>query len=242
MSTALLSVLSSSLALWGIGKIAGRLTYMGDDVDAGEHANSIPYSRFCKLAKTGDLILTSSTAITSVSRMVSRSIWSHCGIVWKDPRTHRLFEWSSHNSSENVCNTEGLANFGGTQLVPLSYLASDNGCLFWRRVEMSDVQRAKLNTYIENTKYKVNFSDPMEFVAMLTPLTAKLFNGYGSGMACCHTVAASYIAAEVIALDRHITQFTPTSFSDSGDVAWQVPVDDHMNMVVGFDTTDLIRL
>lgn len=241
MST-LLSALGSSLAMWGIGKIANRMTYMGDDVDDGEHALSVSYAKFSKTAKTGDLILTSSTAITSVYRMVSRSIWSHCGIVWKDPKTGVLYEWSSHNPTENVCNTKGIDHFGGTQLVPLSYLASDNGCLFWRRVDLSKVQQDKLNRYIESTKYRVNFSDPAEFIAMLTPVTAKFLNGFGSGMACCHTVATSYIAADVIALDRHITQFHPASFSDTGDVSWQVPVDDKVRMVVGFDTRDLIDL
>ena len=240
--SALLSILGSSLAMWGMGKIANRMTYMGDDVDDGEYAQSISYSKFSKMAKTGDLILTSASAITSVSRMISKSIWSHCGIVWKDPKTGKLYEWSSHNHSEDVHNTEGIVNFGGTQLVPLSYLASDNGCLFWRRVNLSVDQQDKLNKYVEATKYKVTFSDSLEFVAMLTPVTAKLFNGFGSGMACCHTVAASYIAANVIALDRHITQFTPSSFSDTGDVSWQVPVDDHVYMVVGFDTRDLINL
>lgn len=233
-------ILGSALVLYGLGKAAHRFTFMGEDIMAGGNVESVSYSTFRERAKTGDLVLTSSTAITSVSRMVTQSIWSHCGVVWQD-RDGSLYEWSSHSEGEGVPNTIGRP-FGGAQLVPLDYLASDNGTIYWRPIGLNAAQRKCVDKMVDEFKYGVKFSDTPEFLSYFGPIMAKAFNGFGAGMACSHLVATTYIAANAIALDRHITQYTPKTFSDSGDAEWLVEVSERVKMVVGFDTSRLISL
>ena len=234
-------LLGAALMAYGFGKVVDRFSYMGDDIVSGGEVETVSYAKFVAKARTGDLILTSSTAITSLSRVVTKSIWSHCGIVWKRPEDGVLFEWSSHNDAEGVPNTAGRP-FAGAQLVPLDYLAADNGAIYWRAVELDKVQRSDVCAVVDRLKYRVGFSDTPEFLAYFGPVMARLFNGFGSGMACSHLVAATYMAANAMALDRHLTQFTPKTFSESGDAGWLVEVAPRVSMVVGFDTSRMVRL
>lgn len=232
---------AGGLTAAALGALVYRMSYMGDDLASGEHSESISYSEFVQHAQTGDLILTSGAALTSMSRVVTKSIWSHCGMVYKDKKTGVFYEWSSHNSSENLPNTSGTP-CGGTQLVPLDYLASDNGFLHWRRVHLEDWQREKIYQVVDMLKYNIGFSQIPEFFAYFGPAMASTFNGFGTGMVCSHTVALTYITAEAVALDRELSQYAPTSFSDTGDATWLVPVDERVKMIIGFDTSRLIKL
>jgi len=221
-----------------VGGLARTITYLGDDLDSSTGpAISVSYSKFKQRAKSGDLILTSCP--TSVSRVVTKSLWSHCGIIWRDPETDVMYEWSSHMREEGVMNTQG-DRFGGCQLVPLDYLASSNGTVFWRQVRLDPNQRQKLDDFIGKMKYTVEFSAYPEFLAYFGPVMAKIFNGFGTGMVCSHTVAVTYMAIEAMANDRHLSQYCPETFAPTGDASWLVPISPYVNIVVGFDTSRLI--
>lgn len=225
------------MAVGGLGK---AITYLGDDIDSPNGpVSSVSFTEFKKKARTGDMIFTACP--TSVSRVFTKSMWSHCGIVWRDPTTNDIYEWSSHMAGEGLPNTL-KAKFGGAQLVPLYHLAADNGTVYWRPIYMTKEQRKKVNEYVEKMKYQVEFSAYPELAAYLGPIPAKIFNGFGTGMVCSHIVASTYLYADVLALDRHVTQFAPETFSPSGDASWNVPVCPHVSIVVSFDMSKLISL
>lgn len=237
------TVFAAGVAAAVLAKALHSMTYWGDDVAYGGHVESVPYSEFAAKAKSGDLILTSGMAFTSVSRLFTKSIWSHCGIVWRDPKTGALYEWSSHNGGEEVLNDRGPSRpVSGTQLVPLEYLAADNGCICWRPVDLDDSQRKRLGEVIDALKYRVEFASIPEWVAHMGGVMKLLFENSGWGMLCSHTVALTYAAIDAIALDRGMTGFVPKTFSDEGDAVWQVPVSDTVKYVVGFDTKSLVNL
>lgn len=231
-------MLGGGLMAMAVGGLARGITYLGDDLDSSSGpAVSVSYATFQQRAKSGDLLLTSCP--TSISRVVTKSIWSHCGIVWRDPKTDAMYEWSSHMGNEGVMNTRG-ESFAGSQLVPLDYLAADNGTVFWRQVHLDRGQREKLNLFVEKMQYKIEFSSLPELMAYFGPVAAKIFNGFGTGMVCSHTVAATYMAIEALANDKHLSQYCPETFSPTGDASWLVPVSPHVNIVIGFDTSRLI--
>jgi hypothetical protein len=223
------------------GGVVYRLSYMGDDLSTGGHSDSISFSHFKKQAKTGDLILTSGAALTSVSRMVTESIWSHCGMLYIDKETGMFYEWSSHNKDEGVENSMHTP-WNGAQLVPLDYLVSDNGFIHWRPIQLEDSQREKIYQIVEKLKYTVGFSQIPEFLAYFGPYMAKLFSGFGTGLVCSHLVALTYISIEALALDRQLSLFAPADFADTGNATWLVPVESRLKMVVGYDTSRLISL
>lgn len=229
------AVLGASLT----AAVTGLLTYGLSFMEDFNLPSPIPYQEFIRQSRTGDILLTASTEITSVTRLITRSMYSHCGILYKDD-VGGLYEWSSHAAGEGVMNTSGKA-FGGAQLVPLSYLASDNGTVFWKRVHLSARQRSKVQEVIRLMAYKTEFSQSPEFLAFLGGLFAKVFNGFGTGMVCSHTVAITYMAAEAISKDRNLTQYYPETFSDEGSVDWLVPTS-KTRMILGCDTTKLINL
>ena len=238
MESLLSSMLGGSLMAMAVGGIANSITYLGDDLDTSDAlVETVPYSTFLKKARTGDLILTSCP--TSVSRIATKSLWSHCGILWRDPNTNIMYEWSAHMGDEKVMNTSGKY-FDGCQLVPLDYLASDNGAIFWRQVSLDRQQRQKMDEFVDTIKYTVEFSQLPELLAYMGPTAGKIFNGFGTGMVCSHIVAATYMAVDAIANDRHLSQYSPETFSSTGDASWLVPVSSKANMVVGFDTSRLI--
>jgi hypothetical protein len=233
-------LLGGSLAALAVSSLAHAFSYLGDDL---ERNPSVTYAAFKQKAKTGDLILTSNTSLLTLSRVVTQSPWSHCGILYEDPETGTLYEWSAHNPLEEVVNTKGLKGFGGAQLVPLDFLASDYGGFFWRPLKkFGKEERAKLQAVIDALAYQVKFPDVMEFGAFLGGPFAKALNGSSGGLACSHLVALSYMAAGAMVNDRHITQFVPSSFDVEGDAKWLLPVSPHTYMVTGYDTSRLIRL
>jgi hypothetical protein len=245
-------LLKGGLVALAIGGLTEMVTYMGDDIDDPSDDNpivSVPYSEFAEKAKTGDLLLISCP--TSMTRMFTKSLWSHCGIVWR-PRPHHghgqmmmststIYEWSSHRIGEQVMNSIGKP-FNGTQFVPLDYLAADNGAIYWRPVSLTEEQRDRLYEFTDAMAYKVSFSEYPEFAAYLGSAAAEVFNGFGTGMVCSHTVAATYMSIDALALDRHLSQYSPETFSPTGDARWLVPVDEQVKMVVGFDTSRLVSL
>lgn len=233
-------ILGGGLLAMAVGGLGKAITYLGDDIDSPNGpVSSVSYTEFKRKAKTGDMIFTSCP--TSISRVFTKSMWSHCGMVWRDPETDEIYEWSSHMADEGLPNSSG-EKFGGTQLVPLFHLAADNGTVYWRPIHLSSAQRKKVYEFVEKTKYKVEFSSYPEFAAYLGRIPAKLFNGFGTGMVCSHTVAATYLFADALALDRHLTQFAPETFSPSGDASWTVPVAPCVSMVVSYDMSELISL
>jgi hypothetical protein len=230
-------LLRASLVTLALGSAAQAITYLDDKMGDGWDVPSISYRDFMAQVQTGDLILTSSTSITSMTRMWTHSLWSHVGMVYRDDK---LYEWSAHNESESMTNSRGVV-CGGPQLVPLENLVAESGTVFWRRVNMTTEQRANINDVVDRLAYKLQFSDNVEFLSYLGWPFSRIFAGYGGGMACPHVVAATYMAVGVMNLDRDISIYTPESFSDTGDAKWNVPVG-LTNMVVGFDTTSLVHL
>lgn len=237
MASTLLPLVGMGLAL---GEAIQTLTYLDDHIAEGwDVPKSVPYREFAGLVRTGDLILTSSTSITSMTRMFTKSLWSHVGMAYVGG-DGRLFEWSSHNGSENIDNSAGVV-CGGPQLVPMERLAAESGTVFWRPVRMTDAQRDAVPAVVEKFAYRLRFSDNVEFLSYLGWPFSKIFAGYGGGMACPHIVASTYASVGALMLDRDISLYTPESFSDTGDARWIVPVG-ITSMVMGFDATRLVRL
>jgi hypothetical protein len=233
-------LLPASIITVALGKIAESITYLDDSIGEGWDVHSVPYSEFKSKVKTGDLILTSSTSIMSITRLWTKSLWSHTGIAYIRKKDGKLYEWSSHNEKEKIANTLGVV-CGGPQLVQMDQLAAENGTIYWRPVNMEDKQRDAIDKVITDFAYKLHFSDGLELLSYAGWPFSKIFAGYGGGMACTHIVAATYTAIGVMNLDRDISLYTPESFSDSGDAKWNVSVG-LTKMVVGYDTSRLVNL
>lgn len=257
------AILGGCLAALAAGGIAHALTYISDDIAvAPESIPSISFEDFEATARTGDLLLTSSTSITSVSRLLTGSLWSHCGILYIDDsndvlltttttttttttrrRTRSsMYEWSSHSPGEQVYDRNGMRGINGTQLVPLSYLAADNGTVFWRRVALTDEQRDDIASLVRKMYGKIAFSEALSFAACIGGPIGHVFNDYGIGMACSHVVASTYAFANALLLDRPLTQYTPETFSDTGDARWTADVE-KTRMITNFNAKrGLIKL
>lgn len=229
-------VLGGGLAALAAGGLAYALSYSEDDVHVT--TDSVNYADFRKQCKTGDLILTSNTSLICLTRAWLHCTWSHCGILVKGTDGN-LYEWSAHASFEGIKNTIDHPQ-GGAQLVSLDQLIADNGGIFWRQVALSKAKRKVIAKFVETMAYSVPFSELPQMLSFLGgPLS--LFSDYGIGMVCSHVTAATYLAAEAIALDRNITAYTPQSFSDDGDASWLVPTSP-VKMVLGGDMSRLIKL
>jgi hypothetical protein len=233
------NILRASLIVAVLGKIAGALTYLDDSMGEGWDVESVPYSQFSAEVKTGDLLLTSSTSVYSINRMMSNSLWSHVGMAYRGD-DGIIYEWSAHNSVEDIDNSKGI-NWGGPQLVPLDHLVAESGTVFWRPVVLTEDQRSHIGMLVDKFAYKLPFSNYAEFLSYLGWPFSKFFAGYGGGMACPHIVALTYVSIGAIRLDRDISLYTPESLSDTGDAKWNAPVG-ITSMVVGFDATRLVRL
>jgi hypothetical protein len=233
-------LLGGSLTALAISGITGAFLFLGDDL---ERNPSVPWHVFCEKARTGDVILTSNTSVLTVSRVVTRSAWTHCGILYRDEESGSLYEWSAHTAAEGVINERGDTSEGGAQLVPLEFQASSYGGFFWRPMrEFRKRERARLSESIKALAHQAEFSDLYELGALLGGPFASAFNGSSGGMLCSHVVALSYMAAGAIANDRHITQFVPDTFGPDGDAAWLLPVSPVAYSVTGCDTGRLIKL
>jgi hypothetical protein len=238
----MMAVAAAAIVAASVGRIAQAISYLDDGIGEGDDVQlSVPYSEFEREARDGDLLLTSSTEITSMTRMVTSSLWSHTGMVYRVGDV--ICEWSAHNESEEIGNTIGIPS-GGPQLVPVENLVAVSGTVFWRpALALSDAQRAGVGSVVRQLAYKLRFSDSIEFLAYAGWPFSKIFAGYGGGMACPHVVAATYAAIGALDLDRNLALYTPESFSESGDALWK-PRDlfGGIRMVVGYDATRLIRL
>lgn len=230
-------IIGGSLITMALGTAAEAITYLDDSMGEGWDVPSVTYRDFITNVKTGDLILTSSTQITSPTRIITKSLWSHVGIAYFD-ENNSLYEWSSHIESEGIDNSIGTV-CGGPQLVPMERLAVESGTIFWRPVHTIDAER--IRAVVRQFAYKLRFSAKLEFFAYAGWPFSKIFAGHGGGMACPHIVAATYAGSGELELDRDLSLYTPESFSDTGDAKWNVAVG-QTRMVVGFDATSLVRL
>jgi hypothetical protein len=236
----------------GLAGVYRLFSHMGDDLVT--EAPTVAYEELERRrggkGATGDLLLTSNTLITSSpTKIGTRSPWTHCGILYVNEQDNNsLFEWGCHSGREGILNSRGERGFRGAQLVPLPYLMADNGCAFWRPVEMSREDRQKIKDVVARLDHKIDFVNVAEFGAVLGGPFERAFNGFSPGMACSHLVAATYMAAGVIANDRHITQFLPQTFAatppdDDGAAQWLVDVSPHIYQILGApDGGGLIRV
>ena len=229
----------SGLGTFAIGALMNALAYMDDCIGEGLDVKSVPYREFADNVSTGDLIFTSSTSNTSITRMITHSLWSHVGIAYHD-HNGRLYEWSSHNEAEGITNSLGIT-YGGPQLIPMENLVAESGTIFWKQVRLTDAQRRTVRTTIKQYAYKLGFSSYVEFASYFAKPLASMFSGYKGGMACSHIVATTCAAAGAIEIDKDIAAYTPQCLSDTGDAKWLVPVGT-TKMVVGFDATSLVAL
>lgn len=229
---------AAALVALALGGLAQWATHYDDSVT--EDMNAVTYKDFVASVHTGDLLLTSSTEISSITRMFTNSLWSHCGIAYWEG--DRLYEWSAHNETEGLLNSRSEHGRGGPQLVPLEYLVSAAGSVFWRRVDMTEEQRGRVGEAVHKLGYSdIGFSMLPEFLVYLGIPFVSLFDGFGGGLACPHVVAATYAGAGCMDLRGPLSTYTPKSFSDVGDALWKVNVAP-TKMVLGYDTTNLINI
>ena len=235
------TILGGAVASMAIAGLARTITYLDDSIGEGEQVESVPFSEFRQRVRTGDMLLTSSTEITSMTRMYTQSLWSHIGIACFAPsNNNRLYEWSSHNETENIGNSWGIV-CGGPQLVPVENLAAESGTIFWRPMGLKDKQRLGIRDVVQGMAYRSHFSDAAELLVYLGWPFTTIFAGYGGGMACPHVVAATYAAVGALELDRDVSVYTPEMLSDSGDAKWLEPTG-RTKMVVGYDSSSLVLL
>lgn len=223
---------------------ARYISYLDDGIADGDDVPlSVPYSEFERDALDGDLLLTSSTEITSMTRMYTHSLWSHVGVLYRAPPSGIICEWSAHNESENIGNTAEFV-CGGPQLVPVENLVAVSGTVFWKpALLLSANQRAGIASVVRQLAYKLRFSSNVEFLAYAGWPFSSLLAGYGGGLACPHVVAATYAAIGALELDRNLALYTPENFSDTGDAKWvSRDMFGATRMVVGYDSTRLIKL
>lgn len=229
------AVIGGSLVTAVVGGIVNLLAHMMSD-DPVTH--SISFSEFKREARTGDLIIMSNQNL-SITRVGRRTMWTHVGILVRNG--DQLLEWSSHmNGEDELINTMGT-QCGGTQLAMLDKMAAVYGCVYWKRVDLEDSQRRKLTRFINAIAYKTSFTNKEELLALVGRPFSTFFNGSSAGLACSHVVALTYMAADALGHDRHLTQYAPDSFAKPEGVDWLVPVGP-VTMVVGFDTGSLVKL
>jgi hypothetical protein len=203
------------------------------------------YSDFIKNATTGDLIFVSNVEYTSPIRAITGSVWSHCGILYKDPKTNILYEWSSHSKSECYKSNKNGSIYNGVQLIELQKVVVKNGFIGWKRLSLSNVQRKLLIKHIQNTIYKVPFANKKQLISSITHLNIFNKEECNPGMACSHLLA--YVLSNIVAItiDRPINTYIPKDFADDSNssIKWLTnQTDNQIKMVVGFDMSNFISL
>ena len=234
-----MNAIKAGIITAALGTAASAVTYLDDTVAEGCDQPSVSYHEFRKQVRTGDLILCSSTLITSFTRIWTQSLWSHVGMAYFDDND-TLYEWSSHNKTESITNSMNIVR-GGPQLVAMERLAAESGTVFWQPVTLNDEQRARISNVVRLLAYRLKFSSNVEMLTYAGGPFARWFAGYGGGMACPHVVAATYGAIGALELDRDLATYTPEMLSETGDAKWLVPTGT-TKMVVGYDSTSLINL
>ena len=221
-----------------VSGILGALTYVftheNNDISG---ISSIPYRRFYEECDTGDLILATNFRSPSYTRIITNSNWSHCGIVLKIKG--RLYEWSSHTSDAKLVNSKGVRSYHGPQIVSLENIVSKYSCIYWRKINCNKEQKTKIEEIANTLAYKITYSKTAEFLTWFGNPFKYIFENYGSGMACSHIVAMTYIQVGIISPDRKLSQYIPKDFD--GDVLWKAPILP-IKMVLGFDMKNLIKI
>ena len=199
-----------------------RLSYMEDD--GSEGAIPISFGQFKRIAKSGDLIFTSSIHITStITRSFMGSQWSHCGMVYVG-NDSTIYEWSSHRLGEGLRAYDGRVH-DGPQLIPISNLAST---IYFCPVKCD-------HTKVANLIYKLSRAEDMPFVDILGLMGCAFFMpsiDTGMGVTCAQMVALTYMACGLLVIDRPLTNYIPQSFSPiGGDAVWRCKVSPKLYVV-----------
>lgn len=218
--------------------VANKISCYNDDIATSSYLKSVRYSDFYREARTGDLLLFSSTSLLSLTRPLTETIWTHVGVLIVS-ENKKFFEWSSHCDNEEIPNTKG-SYFNGTQFVSLDNLVAQNGTFFWCKVSMTDKQRRLVLDFANSVAYKYSFSSMIEFAAYFNGVS-KYFSGYGAGLNCAHTVALTYYYAGVIEINKNISLFKPCDFVVDDLSRWLVDVS-YPYMIIGYNFQDMFKI
>lgn len=198
-----------SVLLAGLGKF-----FMDafDNIGEGAEVYSSTFKNFRSKSKTGDLILTSATTLTSVTRFVTTSLYSHVGVIYKKGTI--IYEWSSHSTAEQ------LGNGSGTQLNRIEDIIANSGQIFWCPIEIDEEKARRIEEYIGASLQKMDFPSIFSFISYGKGPFSKLSDEMTVN--CAQLVALTYLAADAIEIDRYIGYYTPSSFVDGDNVKWRV--------------------
>lgn len=211
--------MDSFLLMNGVGYLvaymANKLSNYDDDIINGV-TDSVRFCDFKARAKTGDVILISNTQVSSLTRPIKETLWTHAGILIRVG--DEFFEWSCHSDAEEIPNVLNVF-YSGTQYVNLDMLIAQNGTIFWCQIDLTDEQRSKVQKYAQSMAYKYSFSSLIEFASYIDGLST-YFSDYGSRLNCAQAVALNYVYAGVISIKKHISQIKPGDFADGDGIEW----------------------
>lgn len=233
-----MSVFGTSVFATGVMVGLQMLTRLEDAEESDKE--SVNYSEFREAVKTGDILLSSSTELNSVTRWVTGSPWSHCGLAYVDPKDGKIYEWSAHCEEEGLISRKGGC-YGGAQLIEVNQLIATSGSLFWRPIDSSKSNRRKISRVIEAwDKTPSCFPSYGEFVIDFMMMGSK--SCYGK-LVCSQVVAATLASCDVIELTgKKLHKCVPMDFSEEGNsVSWN-RTPSNTRCIVGCDSSQLVDL
>tara|TARA_R110000787_G_scaffold90783_3_gene191467 strand:- start:596 stop:1201 length:606 start_codon:yes stop_codon:yes gene_type:complete len=168
--------------------------------------------------KTGDIVLFSGRCIVGKTiRLLSRSKWSHCGMIIIDPSYDYPLLYEATKNKTLACKDLGYG-IGGVQLIPLyERIADYNGDIGIRQLEGIDLSDEALYSLYLFRKFMIGieFEDNfMTFLAAIYPLPYT--NRYGDirKVFCTELIAQVYM--EMGLLDRlpPSNKYAPSFFDE----------------------------
>ncbi|WP_343561584.1 hypothetical protein [Kiloniella sp. b19] len=175
--------------------------------------------------KTGDIVLFAGESLFSKAiRFVTRSQWSHVGMVIKIERWNLALLWESTTPSD-AKDIEGGTVTNGVQLVALSSrVQSYKGKIAIRQLNksISDEQIDRLAAFRESVKGRKFEKDALELVraAMDNTFLGDEEGEDLSSFFCSELIAESYQAMGLLQEgDKPSNEFTPADFSSRKPLA-----------------------
>jgi len=188
-------------------------TYFYYSVNDREITEIQTYDEFFQTAKSGDLLLFNSMSFgTMYSKLLTGLKWSHCGMLYIDPKTKVLYEWSSHREKENFISKTGKP-VDGPQLIELERMVREYGGFTY--IPIGDVDMSKIIEEVYRKLSPLPFNYNIFEILSVFGIQIPRGCGTGYGITCAQLTALTYIHNGDISNDINIWEYTPDTFYDN---------------------------
>ncbi|NKB49152.1 MAG: hypothetical protein GKS02_07285 [Alphaproteobacteria bacterium] len=181
------------------------------------------YAEVRPTLKTGDIVLMGGSSIFSRAiRMLTKSRWSHVGMVINIEQFDTVLLWESTTNGHDKDVQTGEVK-RGVQLVPLSKRVKDHeGNLAFRPLSrgLSDGEITKLNEFRHTVKDKEYDFDGLELLR--AAVDSKLFWSNTEDLSayfCSELIADTYRSLGFLGGDAPANEYTPNDFSSAAKQA-----------------------